>query len=54
MDPNLFVRPIEQLVLLVLDGPDQLAELFQRSGDPNLVIGLERKAAAFYLVSLFF
>ena len=42
-DSDLFVGSVEQLVLLVLDGADQLSELLQGSGDPDLVIRLKVK-----------
>ena len=42
-DSDLFVGSVEQLVLLVFDGPDQLSELLQGSGDPDLVIRLKKE-----------
>ncbi len=39
-DDELLVGPVEQPVLLVLDGGDELAELLQGVGNHHLVVGL--------------
>jgi hypothetical protein len=49
----LFVGSVQEFVLLVFDGPDQLPELLQGSGDPDLVVSLKKDRALDYKLAHF-